>query len=240
MQSSDAFAGFFAGFSTPLSFLWLPGKSGFHHALPILWICWWDLLVSREQNFLYETLQVWGTAVCSGGALLPLHCPKCAARPAAALVLPWCLTRGSVRSSPRWISQKNRLNWQQCWDNRTLHSAWCHPFPCYCGSQDTAVAIIATLLPFLWPSVTCFKRLKIAVCHRGWVCWHYRLSTVPHCSPPAAMRGAQGLSHQTTHGIHLGTWRCPHGRGSSTQQTPEHRCSSQPIPQGLARSQPGS
>lgn len=37
MQSYVALAGFFAGFSAPLSLLWLPGKSGFHHALPILW-----------------------------------------------------------------------------------------------------------------------------------------------------------------------------------------------------------
>jgi len=36
MQSHVAPAGFLSGFCTPLSFLWLPGKGGFHHALPIL------------------------------------------------------------------------------------------------------------------------------------------------------------------------------------------------------------
>lgn len=98
---------------------------------PSFGLCWWDLLVSREQNFPYETLQVWGTRVCSGGALLPPHCPKSAVRPVAALVLLWCLIGGSVRSSPRWVSQRNRPQWQQWWDNCTVHRARCHPLPCY-------------------------------------------------------------------------------------------------------------
>lgn len=97
------------------------GRVVFTMPCPSFGLCWWDLLVSREQNFPYETLQVWGTPVCSGGALLPPHCPKSAVRPVVALVLLWCLIKGGVRSSPRWVSQRNRLHWQQWWDNRTEH-----------------------------------------------------------------------------------------------------------------------
>lgn len=47
---------------------------------PSYGLCWWDLLLLGEQNFPYKPLRVWGTPMCSGGALLPPRWPKSTAR----------------------------------------------------------------------------------------------------------------------------------------------------------------
>lgn len=56
------------------------GREVFTMSCPSFRLCWWDLLILGDQNFPYKPLQVWGTPVCSGGALLPPRWPKSSAR----------------------------------------------------------------------------------------------------------------------------------------------------------------
>lgn len=180
---------------------------------PSFGLCSWDLLVPGDQNVPYKPLQVWGTPVSSGGALLPPHCPKSTVRASGCSGF----VRRGVRSSPSWGSQRPRC-------------VWCNPQPKYSRSWDTTVASCHTC-PFLWPLVTCFKALKAGAGNRGWVPWHCRLlhCTMLHPSLPGAVgrHRAGGPCHWATN---LGTWRFP--QRVQHPANPQHLCS-------LARSQGG-
>lgn len=80
MQSCVVRAGFLAGFCTHFPSSGCLKRLVFTIPCPSFGLCCWDLLIPGDQNFPYKTLQVWGTPVFSGGALLPPCWSKSAAR----------------------------------------------------------------------------------------------------------------------------------------------------------------
>jgi len=139
--------------------------------------------------------------------------------------LPWCLAR--VRSSPRWGLQRHRSDGVTA-AHCTLHSARYNLLLGYHRSQDTTVAVSASLLSHTAIPVACghlFHRTEDCSGQLGPGLLALRAA---HHAPSQPHRCHGGNTGPFSPGRVSGVWSCRH-RGPVPSKPPEHLCSSVPA-----------